>query len=130
VNLASRLEGLNKFYGTRILVSEATLRAAGGTVLARVVDRVAVKGKEQATGIYELLAMRAEATAGQLEAAARTAAAFDHYRNQRWAEALEILQGTPGEPDGPARLLIARCQYYQGAPPGPEWDGVFRHHEK
>jgi len=130
VNLASRLEGLNKVYGTRILISETTLQAAGAAVLARPVDLVAVKGKEQAIGIFELLAMRAEAPGALLLKAQKAAEAFDHYRNQRWEEALGILEGQSTEPDGPGLVLAERCRHYRALPPGPDWDGVFRFHEK
>ena len=130
VNLASRLEGLNKFYGTRILASEATVTAAGGAILARKVDRVAVKGKDQAIAIYELLALRAEASDDLLQAAGRWEEAFDHYQHQRWDEALACLKALPGEADGPRAILTERCRAFQANPPGLGWDGVFRHHEK
>jgi adenylate cyclase len=127
VNLASRLEGLNKVYGTRILISETTLQAAGPAVLARAVDLVAVKGKERAIAIFELLAMRAEAPADLLSQAERSAEAFDHYRNQRWDAALRLLEG---QADGPALVLAERCRLCRTHPPGADWDGVFRFHEK
>ena len=130
VNLASRLEGLNKVYGTRILISETTLLAAGAAVVARPVDRVAVKGKDQAIGIFELLAMRAEAPADLIRKAEQGALLFDHYRNQRWAEALALLEGRPEGPDGPERVLAERCRQFQAEPPGADWDGVYRFHEK
>jgi adenylate cyclase len=130
VNLASRLEGLNKYYGTRILVSEATLQAAGAAVLARTVDLVTVKGKERAISIHELLALRADAPAELVDQAERHERAFEHYRNQRWDEALALLATAPPEADGPARVLAERCRHYLGDPPGPDWDGVFRFHEK
>lgn len=130
VNLASRLEGLNKQYGTWILVSEATLRAAGDEVLGRVVDLVAVKGKDRPVAIYELLATRAEATPGQLERADRATRAFAAYRAQRWDEALAILADQPGTPDGPEQVLMERCQHYRKEPPGADWDGVTRYHTK
>jgi len=130
VNLASRLEGLNKFYGTRILVSAATLEATGGLMLARQVDRVAVKGKDEAVAIYELLAVRAEATEAQAAAVLRWEEAFAHYQAQRWGAALECLAGLPGEDGGPRAILEARCRGLRAEPPGPGWDGVFRHHEK
>jgi adenylate cyclase len=126
VNLASRLEGLNKYYGTRILVSEATFRAAGCAV-ARMVDLVTVKGKEQPIGIYELLAMADDAPGELLAQVDAFGAAFAQYRNRRWAEALELLEGQRG---GPVAVLAERCRRYQADPPGPEWDGVFRHQEK
>ena len=134
VNLASRLEGLNKFYGTRILASATTVAAAGEVLLARTVDRVAVKGKDQAIAIYELLALRAEASPELLEAAARWEVAFDHYQHQRWEEALALFMALfmalPGPGDGPRAILIERCRAFQANPPGLGWDGVFRHHEK
>jgi adenylate cyclase len=129
VNLASRLEGLNKVYGTRILISDSTLEAAGGAVLARMVDLVAVKGKEQPIAIHELLAMRGEASAEAIEAAERFGEAFERYRLRRWEDALGILETWPGE-DGPARVLIERCRHFLASPPEPDWDGVFRFHEK
>jgi adenylate cyclase len=130
VNLASRLEGLNKQYGTWILVSEATLAAAGNAVLARVVDLVAVKGKDRPIAVYELLAMRAEASPEQLAAAERSARAFAAYRAQRWEAALAILADQPGEPDGPDRALMERCRRCLAEPPGREWDGVTRYQTK
>jgi adenylate cyclase len=130
VNLASRLEGLNKQYGTRILVSEATLGAAGDAVLARMVDRVAVKGQDRPIAVFELLAGSAEATPEQVAKAGRSARAFAAYRGRRWEEALAILQDQPGEPDGPDRVLLERCRRYRAQPPEADWDGVIRYREK
>jgi adenylate cyclase len=130
VNLASRLEGLNKYYGTRILISETTLTAAGDALLTRHVDRVTVKGRERAIAICELLAMRAEAPEELILRAEQSDRAFEHYLNQRWDEALRLLESLPGEPDGPSRLLAERCRLYRADPPGAGWDGVFRYHEK
>jgi adenylate cyclase len=128
VNLASRLEGLNKFYGTRILVSGATLAAAGDAVVARIVDRVAVKGRARGVEIHELLALREEAGPGDLALAARAAEAFGHYLAGRWDEALALLEGDTQ--DGPSRVLAARCRQFREEPPGPGWDGVHHHQEK
>ncbi|WP_306601404.1 adenylate/guanylate cyclase domain-containing protein [Geothrix sp. 21YS21S-2] len=126
VNLASRLEGLNKVYGTRILVSEATVAAAGSAILTRPVDRVTVKGKQVPIGLHELIALRAEATPEQVAAASRFGEAFARYQAGRWGEALALLD----EGDGPGRLLAERCRHYLSDPPGPGWNGVFEHHEK
>lgn len=71
VNLASRLEGANKAYGTSILVSEDTMRAAGDTIVARRVDIVRVVGRAQPVRLYEPLAPRETATAGQSQLAAQ-----------------------------------------------------------
>jgi adenylate cyclase len=91
------------------------------------VDLVAVKGKERAIGIFELLAMRAEAPAELVQKAEQSAEAFEHYRNQRWDAALRLLEG---QTDGPSLVLAERCRHGRAHPPGPDWDGVFRFHEK
>ena len=128
VNLASRLEGLNKYYGTYILVSEETYREAEKVVVARPVDWVAVKGKKEAVLVYELLGLRVEANK-QFEELANTAmAALLCYRDRDWKGAIDlfgaILESHPN--DGPARLLASRCRAYQVAPPPAGWDGVHR----
>ena len=128
VNLASRLEGLNKHYGTRILISESTFQAAGATVVARPIDYVSVKGKRRPVLIYELLGPKGEAEAGSSELAAVQGEALARYRQQDWEEAIRLFERVLAlrADDPPARLMIARCRAYQASPPGPEWDGVYR----
>jgi adenylate cyclase len=128
VNLASRLEGLNKYYGTRILISEATLQSAGEAILARKVDLVTVKGKQRAIGIFELLAMRHEASAEQIASAERFNEAFAYYEQRRWTEAQALLTGPLS--DLPTSTLLERCRHYLVHPPAADWNGVFEHHEK
>lgn len=128
VNLASRLEGLNKFYGTQIVASETTVAEAGGQVEFRELDRVAVKGREAPVTVFEVLALRGELTpplAGAREAFAR---GLDLYRQARFAEAaaafaaaLEILPD-----DGPAQVFRERCRQFEVSPPPADWDAVFR----
>jgi adenylate cyclase len=132
VNLASRLEGLNKFYGTAILIGENTRQLAGERVVVREVDRVAVKGKAQPVRVYELLGLRGETTT-ELERLARDyGAALELFRARRWddaARALEaLLAAVPG--DGPSQALLERCRELAAAPPPPDWDGVRRMEEK
>src|SRR5262249_46286069 len=126
VNLASRLESLNKYYGTRILVSERTYREARPGVVARPVDWVAVKGRTTALLIYELLALAGEAEPWCAEVEGLSARALERYRQRDWAAALglfeEVLRARPE--DGPARLLAERCRTYQVRPPDERWDGV------
>jgi adenylate cyclase len=86
VNLGSRIEGLNKLYGTEVLVSGATALRAGDGFLFREVDRVRVKGKTEAVALYELVAAR-PAPAGAEERAAAFAAALAAFRDRRFAEA-------------------------------------------
>jgi adenylate cyclase len=128
VNLASRLEGLNKHYGTEVLVSEQTYREAQAVVRARPVDWVAVKGKAEVVQVYELLGLVDEPLKDADELAALAVQALALYRGRNWEGAIrlfeQILHLRPG--DGPARLLLTRCRAYRDRPPGEEWDGVHR----
>ncbi len=132
VNVASRLEGVNKVYGTQICVSEAVVEAAGDAVLVRPLDRVAVKGRKTGELVYELVALRRGppellATPDQLEHCTKTAAAFAAYGERRWDEAVS-LYGAVAErwPDDPVPpIFIARCQTYIADPPPADWSGVY-----
>ncbi len=123
VNLAARLEGLNKQYGTTILVSEATRVAANHAFAFRRLDRVAVKGKSQGVLVFELLGDAG--TEGPRVAMARAyEGALDHFHATRFADAMTILD-TQAEADPPSAVLLARCREYTVTPPPPGWDGVY-----
>ena len=130
VNLASRLEGLNKEYGTQILISEPTLagaRAAGGQLVVRELDAVRVKGRKDPVRMFELRG-RGVASTRDLPLLDGYAHALSLYREQRFAEArleFESLLARFPE-DGPSQLFLARCDQMTAAPPGTEWDGVFQ----
>ncbi len=128
VNLASRLEGLGKVYGTRILVGEPTYREAGHAVIARAVDRVSVKGKTEGMLIYELLAARDEARPDIEELANLSDRALAHYQDREWEEALAIFEeiGRLKPGDGPSRVMADRCRAFLESPPADDWDGVYR----
>src|SRR5437879_2972802 len=134
VNLASRLEGLNKEYGTRALISGATLeaaRAAGGEPCVRELDAVRVKGKKEPVRLFELRG-RGAVPAHDLPLADGYARGLALYREQRFAEArLEFESLRQRFPhDGPSRLFAARCEKMAAEPPGERWDGVFRMEHK
>lgn len=118
VNLASRLEGLNKYYGTQILVNQSTRMAAGDNFVFREVDSIRVKGKEVAVTIYELLA---EPTAMLVE----FDAALVKYRERRFDEALEDFTKIAATGDRVAQVYAERCREYLITPPEEGWDGVF-----
>ena len=132
VNLASRLEGLNKYYGTAILISEATYLVARAGVVARPIDWVSVKGKKAGVLVYELLGLRGEVGKEIEQLVDAYALALDSYRSQEWTRAIalfeEVLRLWPNDP--PARLMIGRCREYQTAPPPADWDGVRHMTEK
>ncbi|WP_239988708.1 adenylate/guanylate cyclase domain-containing protein [Paramagnetospirillum kuznetsovii] len=133
VNVASRLEGVNKLYGTQICVSKAVLTAAGESVLARPLDMVAVKGRVAGEMIYELMALRHGptellATAEELELCRATEAAFNAYAARQWDVAManytRLAELAPA--DKLPGIFIARCRHYMAEPPPTDWNGV--HH--
>ena len=127
VNLGSRLEGLNKQYGTNIIISESTYEKAGGGVFARELDSVRVKGKLEPVRIYELLGV-GEPSAQQRARIDGFDEGLQHYKAQRWAAATACFSRVleeiaPG--DKVCTLYIERCEAMKEQPPKPEWDGVF-----
>ncbi|HEX2568994.1 MAG TPA: adenylate/guanylate cyclase domain-containing protein [Polyangia bacterium] len=131
VNLASRLEGLNKQYGTWILVSETVRQGAGPGFLFRRLDRVAVKGKTRGVEVHELVGLVGDGESPALvPVIERYEAALEHYFGRRFAEALALL-GEPGqEEDAPSRVLGERCRRMLEHPPPEDWNGIFVFHEK
>ena len=128
VNLASRLEGANKAYGTRNMISESTYQAVREHFVTRPLDALRVKGKQRPVQVYELLARIEE----PLEEDFKTLLAayqvgFRQYRNRDWQAAAEsfrqCLRLRPD--DGPSREYLRRVLEFAQEPPGPDWDGVF-----
>jgi adenylate cyclase len=132
VNLASRLEGLNKYYGTDILISEGTAQALkDGDFILREVDLVRVKGKMQPLLIYELLGEGApEGELARFLEVYREGRAL--FLDRRFAESqaafTRALELRPH--DVPSRAYAEMAEKYQVEPPGPQWDGVRIHEQK
>lgn len=122
VNLASRLEGLNKQYGTSIIVSETIVQHCGDDFVFRLLDRVAVKGKSQAIQIYELLGAKGEAGVMR-ETTAAYEKAFAAYTARDFPGAVKIL--SEQQSDAPSVTLLQRCRAYLLEPPAEDWDGVY-----
>ncbi|WP_370691729.1 adenylate/guanylate cyclase domain-containing protein, partial [Bradyrhizobium sp.] len=127
VNLASRLEGANKEYGGRILVSEATIEGASDAIEAREIDRVVTVGQSLPQAVFEIMGLKGELTPAQLELRARFAEGLAAYRAQRWDEARRSFEAAlvamPG--DGPSMTFIKRIEKLAAAPPGERWDGAW-----
>ena len=125
VNMASRLQGVNKFYQTSILIGKGTLTEAGDRIVARWIDRVRVSGRDEAEDVFELLALKSTATDRLLELAAHHETARLAYSERDWDRAEnELRQVMAYNPhDGPASILIARLYEFRQRPPGPDWDG-------
>jgi class 3 adenylate cyclase len=131
VNLASRLEGANKTYGTRNLVSDRTIAAAGDALEVREVDRVVVAGHTHSEVIFEILGRKGEPTPQQLSSRDSYLEGLAAYRERRWDDALRALnaslEAVPG--DGPSMTLLRRVESLKVDPPSPDWDGAW-HIEK
>ncbi|HUG53986.1 MAG TPA: adenylate/guanylate cyclase domain-containing protein, partial [Vicinamibacteria bacterium] len=121
VNLASRLEGLNKQYGTTVLVSDAVREATMETFDYRLVDVVAVKGRTRGVRVYELLGWRGAAAERGRERVYEDA--LERYWARDFAGALLILEGQHN--DAPSRVLAERARRLAADPPPAEWDGVY-----
>jgi adenylate cyclase len=123
VNLASRLEGLNKVFGTQTLISETTYVLAKEAVAARPLDYVAVKGKRNPVLVYELLGLRSDPDSAREALIEAYRQALEYYRQQDWANAAgwfeEALRLRPDDP--PSLVLRSRCKAFEINPPGPDW---------
>jgi adenylate cyclase len=127
VNLASRLEGLNKVYGSVAMAARSTVEAAGEVFAWRRLDRVAVKGHTKPTWVHELLGERETLDLGVLDRARRYEAAWDRYAAREFATALADLDALLAEaPDTATQRLRARCAALAGRDPGEGWEAVFR----
>jgi adenylate cyclase len=128
VNVASRLEALNKRYGTSILIGEETRRQAGDGIVVRRLDRVAVYGKVEGIAIYELIGLGAErAHAGPLGWIEAYEHGLDLYAQRKFAEAVEAFKAAERERPGgdlPSRLFIERAKAFMIVPPPPGWMAV------
>jgi adenylate cyclase len=129
VNLASRLEGANKAYGTHIMISDSTHELVKDQFMTRELDRLVVKGKTQPVQVFELVAEVGD----QLEESKMNSLklycdAMAKYRNRDFTGAVEIfkkvLEINPD--DGPTKVYIERSTHYIDSPPDDNWDGVFR----
>ena len=129
VNLASRLEGANKMYGTRNLVSERTITATGGTFEVREIDRVVVAGHTHSEVVFEILGSKGELTPQQVSSRDRYLEGLAAYREQRWDDALRAfnasLEAMPG--DGPSMALLNARRKPQGKPTVPRLGRLVAH---
>ena len=126
VNLASRLEGINKEYGTNIVTSEFTYAIVKDDLCCRELDAVRVKGKKLPVKIYEILCEKKDAATVQ-PLVQHFEAGISLYKQARWDDAIatfqKVMEIRPDDP--PAKLYLTRCQELKENPPPQPWDGVF-----
>jgi adenylate cyclase len=126
VNQASRLEGINKVYGTLVIASDSTWQAAQGAAFGRALDRVRVKGKAEPVAIHEVMAIAGAETTAQQALASSYAEAFAAYQARQWQRTIELAGAILARADdGPSRVLLERARAFQSAPPPSDWDGVW-----
>jgi adenylate cyclase len=127
VNLAARLEGVNKQYGTYDMFSEFTYEHVKDEVEVRELDLIRVVGKSEPVRIYQLLCRKGELDEKMSKIIDLYAKGLEHYRKQEWDDALdsfgEVLE--IDEKDGPSLTFFERCLLFQKESPPADWDGVF-----
>ena len=128
VNLASRLEGVNKEFGTNIIIGEDTQKILGEGFLIRELDRVKVKGKKKPTSVYELVGLEDDEPAQKrFSLLNHYFEGLKHYRDKDFAKAVECFNKSVEQlpNDTPSHVYIQRINYFMQNPPDEAWDGVF-----
>lgn len=125
VNLASRLEGLTKNYGIEILIGEATFSSIKDSIFCRPIDWVLVKGKKEATSIYEPIVLKSKITEKDQKLYDTYSKGLDFYRSAKFHEAKicfeELIQKFQ---DPPSKVMLDRCCHLIENPPS-HWTGVY-----
>jgi len=126
-NLASRLEGANKAYGTATMITEETRTLAGDAIEVRELDRVRVMGRSEAVRVFELLARKGALAPAVAQLRDAFEAALALYRIQKWDEAQRgferCLALDPA--DGASKVFLERIGRLRAQPPGAGWDGAW-----
>jgi len=126
VNLASRLEGLNKIYGTNIIAGESTVQGLGNKFLVRELDIVRVKGKENFVTIFEVAGYAENADTQIVESLNIFHEGLLAYRSRKWERAEELFKKTLelNPSDGPSGLYLERIEKFRLSPPPDDWNGA------
>ncbi|MDR0497383.1 MAG: adenylate/guanylate cyclase domain-containing protein [Treponema sp.] len=133
VNLAARLEGVNKQYGTWIVASDNTIRETGNQLLTRRIDRVRVVGINEPVQLHEILNTINDAVPEEKNLVETFHQALGYYENRKWKEAMSGFKESHSlerEGGGPSVKYFERCKYFLQNPPPDGWDGVHNLTEK
>ncbi len=128
VNLAARLEGVNKQYKTFCMISEFTYKAVKDDLETRELDMIRVVGKNEPVRIFEVLGRKGEVDPARTKAYKYFSKGLALYRNQKWDEANKYFSHTNKllVRDGASMVFIDRCKEFKTNPPGKKWDGVYQ----
>jgi adenylate cyclase len=126
MNLAARLEGANKAYGSLIMIGPMTYQQARDHIEARELDWVRVAGKTEAVTVYELLSLKGGLPAEKRQTVEQYHRALALYRQSHFSEAAAVLEALLAKDpeDGPGAALLARCRKYEQTPPSQPFNGV------
>jgi class 3 adenylate cyclase/CHASE2 domain-containing sensor protein len=124
VNLASRLEGANKEYGTHFMISELTAQALGDGYVLRRLDRLIVKGKSEPISVFQVLGHKGEVADDVLARIAAFEQGLALHDQRKFKEALKIFEGQAAS-DPPSKVYAERCRLYLSDPPPKDWQGEF-----
>jgi len=127
VNLAARLEGANKEYGSKLIISEDVYKNLSKDFVCRELDFVAVKGKTEAVRIYEILQPTEKLTTEKLYDIKKLfETGLAYYRKRKWKHAEKYFSECAEKyNDAPSKVFLKRVAHYQVSPPKPKWSGVF-----
>jgi class 3 adenylate cyclase len=132
VNLASRLEGVNKAYGSRCLISETAMTAAGDAIETREIDRLVVAGQTHSEAVFEVMGSKGELSPQQQMLRDRYAEGLSAYRARRWEDARRAFNAAvQADPvDGPSKTFIGRLDEFEKNPPPEVWDRAWHFDHK
>jgi adenylate cyclase len=132
VNLASRLEDINKVYGSSVILSEETYRLSQNVIEARELDLVTVPGKTEPVRIYEAMGRAGELGESEIKLRSLFSEGLAAYRRQDWDGAQAHFESCLqiSTEDGPSRLFVERIAHLRSTPPLSNWDGVWHVSEK
>ncbi len=127
VNLASRLEGVNKSYGTRILIGEGTQQRVGDAIETREIDAILVVGKTEPQRVFEVLGRKGEVDQTTMALRERFAIGLANYRKQAWPDAKGDFEACLAiyPNDGPSQVFLQRVNHLAEHLPGTAWNGVW-----
>ncbi len=121
VNISSRLQGLNKQYYTRMLISESTYLEIADAFVTRAIDRLAIKGRSKPIQIFEVLGEKGYRLTDAEQCFNK---GLSLYRQKKFMEAARLFDQGAAD-DGPCRAYLSRCRHLLKHPPPPDWDGVW-----
>lgn len=126
VNLASRMESANKFYGTSTLISETTYQEVKDVFVTRLVDIAVLMGKVEPIRLYELVGEKGYVGDKKLRQIELYEKAFNYYQQRQFSETIVLLEKLlKSASDHTATLLLERCKNYQLNPPAENWQGEY-----